>query len=287
MPSQRGSGLFRTLLAMILLVSWGSSPARSQQAARNSFRRDSRTPSQGRPGCALRGSSAGRRHRSRAPLCSREGLACVLDQCRRFRRAPSIQWKLPVGITAGPMQFPAPHRLPLGPLMDYGYENEVLFPLTIHAAASVKVPSKVVLAAHVSWLVCREVCIPGKGDLALPLTVTRQPGAPRAASQAFFAAWRARLPQTLPPSARAVFAPAPNGIYDCHLGMPGTAAEFFPLDQSQIDNPAPQVVRAIQNAWRFHSGKTKIWRRRPRRLNGVLRLGDTPTRFALFRVLSP
>src|SRR5580658_6688650 len=35
---------------------------------------------------------------------------------------PHVQWTLPDGITAGPLQFPAPQRLPLGPLMDFGYE---------------------------------------------------------------------------------------------------------------------------------------------------------------------
>jgi len=28
---------------------------------------------------------------------------------------PHVQWTLPVGITAGPLRFPAPKRLPLGP----------------------------------------------------------------------------------------------------------------------------------------------------------------------------
>src|SRR5580658_9178387 len=40
---------------------------------------------------------------------------------------PTIKWTLPAGITAGAMQFPAARRLPLGPLMDFGYEDEVLF----------------------------------------------------------------------------------------------------------------------------------------------------------------
>ena len=44
---------------------------------------------------------------------------------------PHIQWTLPAGITASAMQFPAPQRLPLGPLMDFGYENEVLFPFKV------------------------------------------------------------------------------------------------------------------------------------------------------------
>ena len=34
---------------------------------------------------------------------------------------PKITWTLPKGITASPLQVPAPPRLPLGPLMDFGY----------------------------------------------------------------------------------------------------------------------------------------------------------------------
>src|SRR5438045_1004649 len=33
---------------------------------------------------------------------------------------PKITWTFPRGITAGPMRFPIPTRLPLGPLMDFG-----------------------------------------------------------------------------------------------------------------------------------------------------------------------
>ena len=47
---------------------------------------------------------------------------------------PHIHWTLPAGVTAGPLQFPAPKRLPLGPLMDFGYEDEVLFPFKLNVA---------------------------------------------------------------------------------------------------------------------------------------------------------
>jgi thiol:disulfide interchange protein DsbD len=89
---------------------------------------------------------------------------------------PHIAWTLPPGITAGPMRFPIPERLPLGPLMDFGYEDEVAFPVTIAAAPSVT-PGPLHLDAQVTWLVCAEVCIPGKAHLGLDLTA--QPGAPR------------------------------------------------------------------------------------------------------------
>ena len=49
---------------------------------------------------------------------------------------PKIIWTLPDGITAGPMKFPIPSRLPLGPLMDFGYEDEVAFPVQLTAASS-------------------------------------------------------------------------------------------------------------------------------------------------------
>src|SRR6516225_12201337 len=38
----------------------------------------------------------------------------------------TLEWKLPLGITAGPIEWPAPRALPAGPLVNYGYENEVL-----------------------------------------------------------------------------------------------------------------------------------------------------------------
>src|SRR5438874_13694777 len=34
-----------------------------------------------------------------------------------------IQWSLPPGWKAGAIQWPRPKRLPVGPLMDYGYEG--------------------------------------------------------------------------------------------------------------------------------------------------------------------
>ena len=37
-----------------------------------------------------------------------------------------IGWTLPAGVTAGPILWPTPRRLPVGPLMNYGYEGEVL-----------------------------------------------------------------------------------------------------------------------------------------------------------------
>ncbi|HST02149.1 MAG TPA: protein-disulfide reductase DsbD domain-containing protein, partial [Usitatibacter sp.] len=37
-----------------------------------------------------------------------------------------IKWTLPAGWKAGNIQWPYPQKLPVGPLMNYGYEDEVI-----------------------------------------------------------------------------------------------------------------------------------------------------------------
>lgn len=107
---------------------------------------------------------------------------------------PVVEWTLPKGVHLGPMEFPAPKRLPLGPLMDYGYEGTAVFPFTLGTDPSLQ-PGTAALQAHVRWLVCREVCIPGKAFLGTALRIV--PGAPAASSEVIAAARRSE-PQPLP-----------------------------------------------------------------------------------------
>ena len=187
---------------------------------------------------------------------------------------PTIKWKLPPGITAGAMQFPAPRRLPLGPLMDFGYEDEVLFPVTLSADSTLKAPSSAPLSAHVNWLVCREVCIPGKADLALPLQVAAQQGPADSTRQALFDRFHSLLPQPLPSSSKAVFGTTPSGFALALTGHPATNAEFFPLDQSQIENAAPQPVQGVDGGIEISLKRDVNFRTQLAQLNGVLLLGD-------------
>ena len=191
-------------------------------------------------------------------------------------QAPSIDWKATHGISASPMLFPTPQRLPYGPLMDYGYENEVLFPFSLRAAPGLRAPSTVPLAAHVRWLVCRAVCIPGKADFVLPLKITRNSAAPNPATAALFARFRARLPQPLPPGSKALFTATPSGFALAVIGehQAPSSAQFFPLDQNQIDNVAPQPVHADGGNLLISLKKDANLSTSPAQLRGVLRLGN-------------
>src|ERR1044072_6028206 len=50
--------------------------------------------------------------------------------------ATKITWQLPPGFTASDFTWPTPRRLPVGPLVNYGYEGEVLLPVAITAPAA-------------------------------------------------------------------------------------------------------------------------------------------------------
>lgn len=156
----------------------------------------------------------------------------------------ALEWSLPAGWTAGAIEWPYPRRLPVGPLMDYGYEGTVWLLTSVAAPADARPGDVVMLTAHGTWLVCKEVCIPEEGDLSLPLTVNAAPSAPYATIAEKFAAARAKLP-----------APSPWPVHfarsehlDLFVAAPSLAAAhptdavLFPLHQGTIKGPAPQAM---------------------------------------------
>lgn len=188
---------------------------------------------------------------------------------------PRIRWTLPAGVTAEPMQFPAPKRLPLGPLMDFGYENEVLFPLKFDVAPAVK-DGKAPIVANVDWLVCREVCIPGKAELNTTLQLLS--GKPpvvngSAADVGLFNRLASALPKPLPASVKTVFQPTQEGFrLGIETGQRETQAVFFPADQDVLSNPAPQKVMPTATGVVLELAKDANLAAAPAQLKGVLEL---------------
>ena len=190
---------------------------------------------------------------------------------------PQIDWTLPEGFKAGPMQFPIPDRLPLGPLMDFGYEDHVAFPVTIAAPASAT-PGPAHLDAQVSWLVCQDVCLPGKAHLGLDLTV--QPNAPDPSTESKLGALGealTTLPRALPKddsiSARADANRIAITLVD---GYRETDPEFYPFDHdtNPIVNAADQTVDSHRDGATLYLQRSPQVTTLPASLHGLLKLSD-------------
>ena len=186
---------------------------------------------------------------------------------------PRINWTLPKGITAGPMQFPIPTRLPLGPLMDFGYEDEVAFPVQLTAAKNLK-PGLIHLNAKVDWLVCREVCIPGKAHLGLNLTVDPNATAPAQPVGALGEAI-GLLPKSLEPGMKlTVTGGKKEFVLDLITGERIPDAEFYPYDQEQIANAGDQDVEPLPNGVRLRVPRAPDLAKLPQQLRGVFKLDE-------------
>src|ERR1035437_1275525 len=92
----------------------------------------------------------------------------------------SLTWTLPPGFKAGEIQWPAPVVLKdhTGTVIGNGYEGELFLPVTITPPADLKPGTTVELTAAAEWLMCEEICVPGKATVNLSLPVSATEPAP-------------------------------------------------------------------------------------------------------------
>ena len=153
--------------------------------------------------------------------------------------ATSIQWQLPEGVTAGPIQWPTPKAIRIPPLVNYGYENQavLLTQLTLpadYSAASLQ------LIANVDWLVCKEICIPASAELRLTLPVAATAVLSAEAAPLLVTA-RAAMPQPLQVIGRYQ---VQDGHFSAVIELPEDvrASAFFVGAGELVDHAAPQQL---------------------------------------------
>ena len=186
-----------------------------------------------------------------------------------------IKWTLPPGWKAGAIQWPYPHRLPVPPLMNYGYEG-TLWLLSDVTVPKDTAPGMVTLKADASWLVCQQVCIPEEKVLTLDVVVSPAPVAPYATVTQQFDAARAKLPTASPWPV--VFASGDN--LDLFVQSPALAkaqlkdATFFPDSEGVVTGMAPQLIGTADSGLVLRMTPAK-GSKPPKSLNGVLVLTST------------
>ena len=163
-----------------------------------------------------------------------------------------IEWRLPPGFTAGEIEWPVPQRIPVGPLMNFGYKGEVLLltrvvPPTDLAAGPVR------LRAKAFWLVCEVQCLQQDAELSLVLPVARSAGADRHWGKPIAAA-RAALP--VPAPAQWLFsAKAEDGGASLAISPPAGVelkeAFFLPFEEGKVEPAAPQGLAREGEGYRL------------------------------------
>ena len=184
---------------------------------------------------------------------------------------PRVNWSLPPGFQAGPLQWPVPQRIEDHSLIDYGYQNEVLLPVKITPPLKIDGGSDVHLNATVSWLVCREICVPGRADLALTLPVRTGTSGPPSSTHSLFAKAQADLPRPAPKSWKVTAnLDEHRFVLNVITGKRETPATFFPLEPNQIENAAPQKASPFAQGIRIEMQKSDQMLKAPLQLKGVL-----------------
>jgi len=155
-------------------------------------------------------------------------------------KPPNFRWTLPDGWEVARPLYPVPERIPVGPLMNYGYERPAsliveMTPPADYAGGSVPVA----LEAH--WLVCEEICIPERGELFFtldPEQVGREPAARKVLLEA-----EAALPSQAP---WPVSAAMDDEDFRLSVELPAQEAKlvetayFFPHQEGVLDYAVEQ-----------------------------------------------
>ena len=79
----------------------------------------------------------------------------------------SIEWDLPQGLSASEILWPGPERIPVDPLMTFGYNDEVILLTAISSSETVKFP--LTIEAKIGWFTCKDICIPQEGKVDITI----------------------------------------------------------------------------------------------------------------------
>lgn len=192
----------------------------------------------------------------------------------------TLEWDLPAGFTAGPLQWPVPEKFETDGLVTFGYSRQVLLLAEISPPKTAPARGSVVLKARAGWLACRVECTPGKASLELTVPMNAATPLPDERWARPFAEMKALLPK---PAAAAFAATADSRTVTLvgPVSPSGNAVlRFYPDASGQVKVSAPQSVTAegamLRMAMQRDAGAGQL-----KRLSGLLVTTGFGTRSAI------
>ena len=188
---------------------------------------------------------------------------------------PRVEWHLPAGLTAEEIEWPAPRRLGSSSIVDFGYDDAVMLLVPMRASSTLPTNQEVQLAAELKVLVCRDICIPGKAQISLTLPIKSMAPEPEVdpRTSELFTAARKSLPRRAPGGWEFhVSEQKDSFVLTVKLGRQTARATFFPFEESQVDNSAPQKIVPVATGFQLTLRKSDQLLKPIKRLKGVLEL---------------
>lgn len=158
---------------------------------------------------------------------------------------PRIEWNLPKGFEISEIQWPTPNKIPYPPLLNYGYENNVILLQKLKAPENLP-PGPLKLSADIEILVCKDICIPEFETINLTLN---DPKSEPNNNSSYLSPTLNQLPTNIDWS---VSFKEKNDLLSINLNLPKhintnsidlTTIELFPIDWGVIDNTATVHAR--------------------------------------------
>jgi thiol:disulfide interchange protein len=190
---------------------------------------------------------------------------------------PSIDWSLPQGFSASEIHWPYPQRLPVGPLMNYGYSDQAMLLVEITPPGSLSPGQTIELQADAQWLVCRVECIPEEGSFSLSLPVIAASQQTPTARVGAFSETRQRLPQLLPWSAAVDVDPSQLTASIAMAGVDASqlhAVYFYAAEYGIVEHAAAQAYSVDDNSLTITLARGDLRGQPLQQLDGVLLLSE-------------
>jgi thiol:disulfide interchange protein DsbD len=209
--------------------------------------------------------------------------------------ATTVAWTLPAGVSVGEIQWPLPQKLPPAEVTTYGYEDEVILivPLTL---ATNLAPGPLTLSAKVSWLECKDACIPANQTVEAGLNVGSE--TKPSADAAVIELWRNKTPQTNNSySFQAAWEKPANGDtrpllishgpFEADKNIKYDSVDFFPAASDNFEiQPATEVLSAFSADLQLRKLVKKFSGGWPREISGTIVIESGKQRYG-YDVIMP
>lgn len=185
-----------------------------------------------------------------------------------------IKWDLPEGFISGNIQWPYPQKFETPPLVSFGYKDEVFLLTEIKVSERVNPGSKARLRANVDWLVCKEVCIPGRADILIEIPVKNETPEIDERWAGLFKKTREKLPKIY--SDWKISASIKQNQIFIQIAPPSWFENvlsniiFFPEHLELVDYSESQIFKRSDRAYIIEVKRSQFGTKLPSRLKGVL-----------------